>query len=286
MGFLGAIKLWCAKYDLDRCDSFGSIPRILKTVEDHKGTEGSSKIEELALSKLLAMTMIKPRAEGKTPEGEKAPEEVRTPEDCRIYAKAVAIFPQGPCRAIGQLTALSSESSTLQLASLSDLVGSELTHDIIMAIATRRDAAVPQALRHICGRAAPRELGEAYQHAFTSLCRWGTDEALNVAAEIFYKNAELLGQPICRFVETRLLKTPEGPVQVKRLLEAITDPEKLVPSLQGFRTEFSLGRVFRSIDNIVKGADIDLMQVFENALAEARAPSKTAEARARAFSQS
>jgi hypothetical protein len=57
MGFFGAIKVWCAKYDLDRCDSFGSIPRILKTVEDHKGTEGSSKIEDLALSKLLAMKM-------------------------------------------------------------------------------------------------------------------------------------------------------------------------------------------------------------------------------------
>jgi hypothetical protein len=268
MGFLGAIKLWCAKYDLDRCDSFGSIPRILKTVEDHKGTEGSSKIEDLALSKLLAMKMG------------------GTPEDRLTYAQALAIFPQGPHRAIAQLTSLSNESSTLQLADLSDFVSSKLTHNIVMAISTRRDAAVPRALRHICARSAPRELEESYKYAFTSLCRWGTDEALDVAAEIFYKNAELLRQPICSFVEARLLQKPEGPVQVKRLLEAITDPEKLVPSLQGFRTEFSLGRVFRSIDNIVKGADIDLMQVFENALAEARAPSKTAEARARAFSQS
>jgi hypothetical protein len=49
-------------------------------------------------------------------------------------------------------------------------------------------------------------------------------------------------------------KTPEGPVQVKRLLQAITDPEKLVPSLQDCRTQYSLGRVFRSLDDAVKGA--------------------------------
>lgn len=285
MGFFGAIKLWCAKYDLQRCDSFGSIPRILKTVEDHKGTENFEKIEELALSKLLAMTMIKPRAEGKTPEGEKAPEEVRTPEDRRTYAQALARFPQGPQRAIVQLTALSSESSTLQLASLSDLVGSELTHDIVMVIATRRDAAVPQALRHICARSAPRELEESYKYAFTSLCRWGTDEALDVAAEIFYKNAELLRQPICSFVEARLLQKPEGPVQVKRLLQAITNPEKLVPSLQGCRAQYSLSRVFHSLDDAVKGAGIvDLIPVFDAAKVEAEAPLKTVEVRARAFS--
>ncbi len=267
MGFFGAIKVWCAKYDLDRCDSFGSIPRILKTVEDHKGTEGSSKIEDLALSKLLAMKM-----------GE-------TSEDRRTYAQALAIFPQGPQRAIVQLTALSSESSTLQLASLSDLVGDKLTQDIVTVIATRRDAAVPQALRHICARSAPRELEESYKYAFTSLCRWGTDEALNVAAEIFYKNAELLRQPICSFVEARLLQKPEGPVQVKRLLQAITNPEKLVPSLQDRRAQYSLSRVFHSLDDAVKGAGIvDLIPVFDAAKVEAESPLKTVEVRARAFS--
>jgi hypothetical protein len=150
MGFFGAIKVWCAKYDLDRCDSFGSIPRILKTVEDHKGTEGSSKIEELALSKLLAMTMIKPRGENvRRRESSRRGENARRLPDLRtrlwqFFRKA----PNG--QLVSLLASLSSESSTLQLASLSDLVGSELTHDIIMAIATRRDAAVPQALRHIC----------------------------------------------------------------------------------------------------------------------------------------
>lgn len=268
MGLLGAMGLWCAKYDLDRCDSFGSIPRILKTVESHKGTEGSNEIENLALRKLLAMKM-----------GE-------TPEDRLTYAQALAIFPQGPQRAIVQLTALSNESSTLQLASLSDIVGDSLTRDIVMVIATRRDAAVPQALRHICGRSAPRELNEAYKHAFTSLCRWGTDEALDVAAEIFYKNAELLRQPICRFVEARLLQKPEGPVQVRRLLEAITNPEKLVPSLQDRRAQFSLSRVFHSLDDAVKGTGINLMRVFDAAKVEAEAPLKTVEVRALAFSQS
>lgn len=266
MGFLGAIKLWCAKRDLERCDSVGSIPRILETVEDHKGTESSSKIEDIALSRLLAMRMGK------------------TPEDRLAYAQALARFPQGPQRAIVQLTALSSESSTLQLASLSDLVGSELTHDIVMVIATRRDVAVPQALRHICGRSAPRELEEAYKYAFTSLCRWGTDEALGVAAEIFYKNAELLRQPICSFVEARLLQKPEGPVQVKRLLQAITNPEKLVPSLQDRRAQYSLSRVFHSLDDAVKGTGINLITVFDAAKVEAEAPLKTVEVRARAFS--
>lgn len=267
MGFFLAIKVWCTKRDLERCDSFGSIPRILEIAKDHKGTEGSSEIEDLALSKLLAIKMGK------------------TPEDRLAYAQALAIFPQGPQRAIAQLTALSSESSTLQLASLSDLVGSELTHDIVMVIATRRDAAVPQALRHICARSAPRELEESYKYAFTSLCRWGTDEALDVAAEIFYKNAELLRQPICSFVEARLLQKPEGPVQVKRLLQAITNPEKLVPSLQGCRAQYSLSRVFHSLDDAVKGAGIvDLIPVFDAAKVEAEAPLKTVEVRARAFS--
>ena len=106
---------------------------------------------------------------------------------------------------------------------------------------------------------------------------------MDAAAEIFYKNAEILSQPSCSFVKARLLQKPEGPVQVKRLLQAITNPEKLVPSLQDRRAQYSLSLVFHSLDDAVKDTGINLMRVFAAAKVQAEAPSKTVEARARAF---
>jgi hypothetical protein len=271
MGFFRKVQIWCDKYELRCCTSFESIPRIQEITSKYKGAAEFGEIAELAFSKLLSIKMG------------------HTAEDRLTYAQAVSGFHEGAARAVVQLlTRQGDKNSTLQLSVLADYCP-KMAGDIIRTVSQRTDEGVPEVLGSLCQGSARTELKEAYQAAFVALYRRGTPEALDVAAEIFYKNAALLQAPLCKFVTTRLNHGVLDP-QAVTLLKVLTDPEKLVPCLESSpRTKYSLGLVFNSLEEILKNggcSSVDLQSIFGVASQEAEAPAKTAATWERVFSRS
>lgn len=272
MGFFRKVQIWCDKYELRCCTSFESIPRIKEITSKYDGKAEFEEIADLALSKLLSIKMG------------------QTAEDRLTYAQAVSGFREGAARAVTQLLVMGQrdKDSTLQLSVLADYCP-KMADNIIRNVSQRTDEGVPEVLGSLCQGSARTELKEAYQLAFVSLCRRGTPEALDVAAEIFYKNATLLQAPLCKFVTTRLNHGVLDP-QAVTLLKVLTDPEKLVPCLESSpRTKYSLRLVFNSLEEILKNggcSSVDLQSIFGAASQEAEAPAKTAATWELVFSRS